>query len=139
MEDKCEKTLIRLAKEGEYNDATKCRNWAPRKCQWVNRANQIGALLDAVRLGNNSNEFPWNDRVVVTKTGPYVATTRATLARVAVVIYGVSRNDGWLLYEIDPTTFEQLSVPSQSGSHTENYRLVGRRDIIDNGERILLG
>ncbi len=99
-------------------------------------ADLIGALLGATRIANNSNEFRWKGRTVVIKTGSSVVVTRATLARVATVVYGEETASGWVLYEIDPATFEGLSVTSQSSKHNENYRLVRRTQIRDNGRVI---
>ncbi len=103
-----------------------------------NNADQIGELLDAVRVTRISNEFRWNGRIVVIKTGPSAVVTRATLARVAAVVYGDETNTGWALYEIDPETFEQLSVRSQSSNHNENYRLVRRSQIREHGGQIIV-
>jgi ribosomal protein L25 (general stress protein Ctc) len=103
-----------------------------------NNADQIGVLLGAVRLANNSNEFRWQGRVVVIKTGSSVVVTRATLGRVAAVIYGEETDNGWILYELDPATFEQLSVQSRSRIHNENYRLVRRTQIRDHGRSIVV-
>ena len=104
-----------------------------------NNADAIGSPLGAVRLANNSNEFRWRGRVVVVKTGSSAVVTRATLARVAVIVYGEQTAAGWELYEIDPATFERLSVASRSRKHNENYRLVRRTQIRDNGRRIAVG
>jgi hypothetical protein len=101
------------------------------------RADEIGALLGADRINNNSNDFIWNERTVVIKTGPSVIATRATLSRVAAIIYGKATSRGWDLYEIDPTTFEQLSVQSPSSGHNERYRLVTRKQIREHGRRIV--
>jgi hypothetical protein len=96
-------------------------------------ADQIGALLGATRVSNNSNEFRWKGMVVVIKTGASAVVTRATLARVAFVVYGEKTAEGWTLYKIDPATFDHLSVQSQSRNHNENYRLVRRSKIRNNG------
>lgn len=96
-------------------------------------ADQIGALLGAKRISKNSNEFLWNGKVVVIKTGQSAVVTRAMLAKVGAVVYGEKMGDGWVLYEIDPAAFERLSVRSQSNNHDENYRLVRRSQIKDNG------
>jgi hypothetical protein len=53
-----------------------------------NNADTIGTLLGAVRLANNSNEFRWNDRTVVIKSGSSAVITRATLGRVTAIVYG---------------------------------------------------
>ena len=99
-------------------------------------ADQIGKLLGAVRVANNRNDFLWKDRIVVIKTGPSAVVTRATLARVSAVVYGEETANGWLLYEIDPATFEALAVTSQSSGHNENYRLVRRSQIRNQGQVI---
>jgi hypothetical protein len=101
-----------------------------------NRADAIGALLGAARLAKNSNEFEWGGRIVLIKTGPSAVVTRATLSRVAAIVYGEETNDGWILYEIAPTIFEALSVQSCSRKHGENYRLVRRTQIREHGRKI---
>jgi hypothetical protein len=101
-----------------------------------NNADEIGALLGAVRLSNSSNEFRWNARIVVIKTGSSAVVTRATLDRVTAIIYGEETGDGWTLYEITPKVFEELSVQSRSRNHDENYRLVRRKQIRQTGRRI---
>jgi hypothetical protein len=101
-------------------------------------ADQIGDLLGAVRVASNSNKFRWNDRIVVIKTGSSAVVTHATLAKVAAVVYGDETNTGWVLYEIDPETFEQLSVRSQSNNHNEDYRLVRRSQIREHGQQIIV-
>lgn len=100
------------------------------------RADEIGALLGAVPISRASNEFRWGERIVVIKTGSSIVVTRATLDRVAAIIYGKRTQKGWDLYEIDPTTFERLSVQSQSSKHDQNYRLVRQTQIRTHGHRI---
>jgi hypothetical protein len=102
------------------------------------RADEIGAVLGAVRINRNSNEFRWEERIVVIKTGPSIIVTRATLRRVTAIIYGKESRNGWELYEIDPTTFELLSVQSQSSGHNENYRLVRQTQIRGHGRRVVV-
>ena len=104
-----------------------------------NRANQIGALIGAARLTNSSNEFRWNDRNVVIKTGSSAVVTRAMLARVAAIVYGEETDDGWILYEVAPTIFEELSIQSRSKNHDEKYRLVRRTQIRKHGRQIPVG
>lgn len=67
------------------------------------RADEIGALLGAVRINRSSNEFRWEDRIVLIKTGPSIIVTRATLRRVTAIICGKETRSGWELYEIEPT------------------------------------
>jgi hypothetical protein len=67
------------------------------------RANEIGALLGAARISNNSNDFRWEGRTVVIKTGSSVVVTPATLRRAAAIIYGKETRNGWELYEIHVT------------------------------------
>lgn len=55
------------------------------------RADKIGALLGAERLAKNSNEFRWDSRIVVIKTGSSAVVTRATLGRVVAIVYGSKR------------------------------------------------
>ncbi len=98
-------------------------------------ADLIGEQLGAVRISQRSNEFQWNDRIILIKTGSSAIVTRATLERVQAVIYGVAV-DGWTLYEIDPETFEELSVASASRNHDETYRRVRRTQIRENGRRL---
>jgi len=100
------------------------------------RADEIGALLGAARTSTNSNDFRWEGRTVVIKTGSSVVVTRATLSRITAIIHGARTYNGWVLYEIDPITFEQLSVQSRSSKHNQNYRLVRQRQIRDHGHRI---
>ena len=102
------------------------------------RADKIGALLGAERLAKNSNEFRWDSRIVVIKTGSSAVVTRATLGRVAAIVYGEETNDGWILYEIAPTLFEALSIQSRSRNHDENYRLVRRTQIRDHGRQVTI-
>lgn len=101
-----------------------------------NRADKIGELLGATRISNNSNEFRWNDKVVVIKTGSSAVVTRAMLDRVAAIVYGEWINAEWKLYKIEPTVFEGLSIQSHSRNHNENYRLVRRKQIRENGNQI---
>ena len=100
------------------------------------RADSIGALLGAARLAEASNVFQWGGRVVLIKTGSSAVVTRATLDRVAAIVYGEETKDGWILYEIAPTTFEALSAQSCSTKHDEKYRLVRRAQIREHGRRI---
>lgn len=100
------------------------------------KADEIGALLGAVRINRSSNEFRWENRIVLIKTGPSIVAIRDTLRRVTAIICGKETRNGWELYEMDPTTFEQLSVQSQSSGHNENYRLVRQGQIRDHGRRI---
>lgn len=44
-----------------------------------NHADEIGALLNARRVSNNSNEFDWKGSRVVIKTGSSAVVTRALL------------------------------------------------------------
>ena len=99
-------------------------------------ANEIGALLGAARIFSNSNEFRWNNKVVVIKTGSSAVVTRAMLARVTAIVYGKKKNSEWKLYEIDPKEFEKLSIQSSSRNHNENYRLVRRTQIREHGREI---
>lgn len=99
-------------------------------------ADEIGALLGAIRLSNDSNEFRWNGRIVVIKTGSSAVVTRATLGRVTAIVYGEETDNGWTLYEIAAKIFEKLSVQSHSRKHDENYRLVRRKQIRETGRRI---
>ena len=101
-----------------------------------NNADEIGALLGAARIANNSNEFRWEGKIVVIKTGSSAVVTRATLGRVAAIVYGEETDDGWVLYEIDPTVFEELSIQSRSRNHDERYRLVRRTQIREHGRQI---
>jgi hypothetical protein len=100
------------------------------------RADEIGALLGAARLSNKSNEFQWDARIVVIKTGSSAVVTRATLRRVAAIVYGEKTGGGWRLYEMTPTKFAELSVQSHSRNHDENYRLVRRTQIREHGGEI---
>jgi hypothetical protein len=102
------------------------------------RADQIGALLGATRISNNSNEFRWDDKVVVIKTGSSAVVTRAMLTRVNAIVYGERTNAEWRLYEIDPTVFEKLSIQSRSKNHNEKYRLVRRTQMREHGRQIPL-
>ena len=101
-----------------------------------NKADEIGALLGATRISNNSNEFRWDDKVIVIKTGSSAVVTRAMLTRVAAIVYGVWTNAEWSLYEINPSVFEKLSVQSRSRNHNERYRLVRRTQIRENGRQV---
>ena len=103
-----------------------------------NNADEIGALLGATRISNNSNEFRWDDKVVVIKSGSSAVVTRAMLIRVAAIVYGERKNAEWRLYEIDPVEFENLSVQSRSRNHDENYRLVRRTQIREHGRQIYI-
>lgn len=89
-----------------------------------NNADEIGALLGATRISNNSNEFRWDDEIIVIKTGSSAVVTRAMLTRVTAIVYGERKNTEWRLYKINPKVFEKLSVQSRSRNHNENYRLV---------------
>lgn len=99
------------------------------------RADEIGILLSAVRLSKKSNEFRWGDRIVVIKTGPSAVVTRASLGRVAAIVYGEKNDDDWFLYEISPIKFEGLSRPSRSARHSDNYRLVSGTRIREQGKK----
>jgi len=100
------------------------------------RADEIGALLGAARLSNKSNEFQWDGRIVVIKTGSSAVVTRATLRRVAAIVYGEKTGGGWRLYEMTPAKFAELSVQSHSRNHDENYQLVRRTQIREHGGEI---
>ena len=101
-----------------------------------NNADAIGVLLGAVRLSNKSNEFRWDGRTVVIKTGSSAVVTRATLGRVTAIVYGEETDNGWTLYEIVPKIFEELSIQSRIRNHDESYRLVRRKQIQETGRRI---
>ena len=100
------------------------------------RANQIGALIGAERLSNSSNEFRWNGRIVVIKTGSSAVVTRAMLNRVAAVVYGEKKDGDWILYKITSQKFEVLSDQAQSKNHAEKYRRVHRTQIRKYGQKI---
>jgi hypothetical protein len=100
------------------------------------RADEIGALLGAARISKRNNDFMWQDQIIVIKTGPSVVVTRSTLARVMFVVYGERKDAEWKLYQIDPTTFEKLSVQSRSRNHNENYRSVHSTKIREHGSQI---
>jgi hypothetical protein len=100
------------------------------------KADEIGTVLGAARLSSKSNEFRWDGRIVVIKTGSSAVVTRAILGKVAAIVYGEETDGGWILYEIAPTIFEELSVQSRSRNHDEKYRLVRRTQIREHGRQI---
>ena len=99
-------------------------------------ADVIGALIRAERIGKNSNEFLWGDRRVVIKSGPSAVVTEATLSRVDAVIFGEQQGGGWVVYEVDPQTYQQASVASKSPSHDDSYRQVSKVQIRQIGRQV---
>ena len=100
------------------------------------RANHIGSLIGATRIGRASNEFTWRERRVAIKTGPSVVLTRSTLSRIDAIVYGYQEQGVWTLYEMAPRRFEELSVSSQSRKHTDDYRLVRRAQFLEHGREL---
>lgn len=100
-----------------------------------NYADEIGVMLKATRKNKTSNEFTRQDgKSLLIKTGsPAVVATRATLGRIDFIIYGDRSDGSWVLYEICPKKFEDLSGQSRSRNHNENYRSVSRTLIREHG------
>jgi hypothetical protein len=101
------------------------------------RADEIAALIGAVRVSPISNEFESAGRRIVIKTGPSAVITEATLSRVEAVFYGEYRDGGWAVYELDPQSYRGLSVPSRSTNHDESYRQVRKTQIRQFGRKVL--
>ena len=100
------------------------------------RADKIGGILGAERLSKTSNEFLWGNRRIVIKTGPNPVVTRNMLERVEAIIFGEEDDQEWVLYEIDPVTFERISEPSRSSGHDESYRQVSKSKLYSHGRVI---
>ena len=102
-------------------------------------ADAVAKLIGATRVRPGSNDFTWEDKNIVIKTGGSGAVvTRATLSRVALVLYGYSVGEVWELYTIESSAFENLSSQSRSSGHDETYRQVTKKKLRENGNRVRL-
>jgi hypothetical protein len=100
-------------------------------------ADEIAAIIGATRIKPYINVFQLGERLIVIKTGPSAVITEATLSRVDAVFYGEQTDGGWMIYEINPQTYQGLSVPSRSRKHDERYRQVRKTQIRQHGHRVI--